>query len=421
MRRITYIREQLKGILSVTLGQKGGFYLKEFLRRAWAEIHLDRLEDNLRQLRTLADESRTQIACVVKANAYGHDDENIAPFLEGRGISFFAVSNIKEAENLRKYGVKGEILILGYTPPEYARELAEHDIIQAAVSAEYALELAERAAECGCAVRIHLALDTGMGRIGICASDDASCMKAAEAAKQLSRTEGIILDGVFTHYASADSTDEEDIRYTNEQTRIFFKICDYISELGVTLRHRHCLNSAGGAFHYDSRSTLVRFGIMLYGLKPDRSLEMPCRLSPVMDLKAAVSYVKPLKKGDCVSYGRTFTAERDMIAATIPIGYADGYARSLSGKGYVLINGRKAPIIGRICMDQMMADVTDIPDVHEGTEVTLIGRDGSETITADDLAELYGTIGYEVVCGISKRIPRVICRNGEIADVVEYY
>lgn len=395
--------------------------MKTFLRRAWAEIHLDRLKENLQQLRQLVDENKTGIVCVVKANAYGHDDENTVPFLEKQGVGFFAVSNIKEAEKLRKYGVKGEILILGHTPAEYAGELAENNIIQAAVSEEYAGELAENAVKAGKSVKIHLALDTGMGRIGICAYDDSSCTEAAEAAKRISCMEGVVLDGVFTHYASADSYDAEDKAYTQRQTELFFKVCGKIRESGVVLRHTHCLNSAGGAFHYDSRSTLVRFGILLYGLKPDRCLEMPCRLAPVMELKAAVSYVKPLRAGSFVSYGRTYQAQRDIIAATIPIGYADGYARSLSGKAYVLINGRKAPIIGRICMDQLMADVTDIPDVHEGSEVTLIGRQGDEIITADGLAELYDTIGYEIICGISKRIPRVIFNNGEIVDVVEYY
>ncbi|MCI7767634.1 MAG: alanine racemase [Oscillospiraceae bacterium] len=395
--------------------------MKKFLRRAWAEVHLDRLDGNLKALRSLIDENTTQIACVVKANAYGHDDGNIAPYLESKGLSFFAVSNVKEAETLRRSGVKGEILILGHTPPEYASELAEYDIIQAAVSLEYARELSEYAENSGVRVKIHMAADTGMGRIGVCASDEEAIAEAARDICSAAELGGVILDGIFTHYAAADSMDEDDRAYTAAQTERFFSLCKAVNDSGVSLRHKHCLNSAGGAFRFDSRSTLVRFGIMLYGLKPDRSLEMPVKLSPVMDLKAAVSYVKPLKAGSFVSYGRTYKADKDIILATIPIGYADGYSRSLSGKAYVLINGRRAPIVGRICMDQLMADVTDIPDVHEGTEVTLIGTDGSETITADDLAEMSGTIGYEIICGISKRIPRVIFNGNRISDVVEYY
>ncbi|MGN0642246.1 MAG: alanine racemase [Huintestinicola sp.] len=392
--------------------------MAKFLKRAWAEVHLDRLKHNLDMLRKITDENRTKIACVVKANAYGHDDENIAPFLESLGITFFAVSNVKEAQKLRKYGVKGDILILGHTPAEYAEELASGNIIQAAVSEEYVYGLSAAAKAAGVSVRVHMAVDTGMGRIGLSGFDPEEC---AQALKRASEAEKILLEGAFSHFSVADSYDEDNVAYTENQANMFFDICSRAEKLGVSLRYRHCLNSAGGAFHYDERSNLVRYGIMLYGLKPDRSLNMPVELMPVMDLKAAVSYVKPLEAGRCVSYGRTFTASRDIIVATIPIGYADGYSRLLSGKAYVLINGKRAPIIGRICMDQLMADVTGIPDVCEGTVATLIGTDGNETITADDLAAMYDTIGYEVVCGISKRIPRAIINNGEVVDVVEYY
>lgn len=394
---------------------------KDFLRRAWAEIHLERLEANLKSARALTDPSKTSVACVVKANAYGHDDENIVPFLESLGVSFFAVSNIREAQKLRRCGTKGEILILGYTPPELAAELAENDIIQAAVSEEHALEIAEQARSAGVTVKLHAAVDTGMGRIGVRAADSVSCGTAAQSLLRISREKGVILDGAFTHYAAADSLAPEDVSYTAAQTELFFDVCEKARGLGVSLRHTHCLNSAGGTLRYDPRSTLYRLGIILYGLYPDPSLELPFALQPVMDLKAAVSYVKTLSPGDCVSYGRTYRADGKITAATIPIGYADGYVRGLSGKAEVLINGRRAPVIGRICMDQLMADVTGIEGVHEGSEVTLIGSDGNERITADELAGKCGTIGYEIVCGISKRIPRVIYRDGEITDVVEYY
>lgn len=392
-----------------------------FLKRAWAEIHLERIEANLNAARGLIDPGKTDIACVVKANAYGHDDENIVPFLESLGVRFFAVSNIREAQKLRKCGTKGEILILGYTPPELAGELAENDIIQAAVSEEHAMRLAGEARKAGVTVKLHAAVDTGMGRIGMRARDEASCEAAARGLWCISREKGVLLDGAFTHYSAADSLSEEDISYTKAQTDFFFRVCSMARERGVALRHTHCLNSAGGAFRYDPRSTLYRLGIMLYGLSPDISLDMPVKLCPVMDLKAAVSYVKPLPAGEYVSYGRTYRAKDNIIAATIPIGYADGYMRSLSNGGEVLINGKRAPIIGRVCMDQLMADVTGIEDVREGSAVTLIGRDGSECITANELAARCGTIGYEIICGISKRIPRVIYRDGEISGVVEYY
>lgn len=389
--------------------------MDKFLKRAWAEIHLDRLYDNMNKLKTITDNTDTEIMAVVKANAYGHDDTHIAPFLEKMGVNYFAVSNIKEAEKLRTSKCKGDILILGYTPPEYAGELIENNIIQAGVSYEHAKALSE-SNKSGKKVRIHAAIDTGMGRIGLICDDIQKC---ADEFEKMYALPGIDVEGAFTHFAVADSYDEDNISYTNMQSEKFFALRSELLKRGIRLKHFHCLNSAGATYHFDERSTLARFGILMYGLKPDYSLTLPFGLTPVMDLKAAVSYVKPLKKGSYVSYGRTYRADKDILAATVPIGYADGYSRLLSGKASIIINGKKAPIIGRVCMDQLIADVTDIPDVKAGTVVTLFG--GSCNQSADDLAKLYGTIGYEVVCGISKRIPRIIMENGKIIDVAEYY
>lgn len=387
--------------------------MNDFLKRAWARIDLDSLGKNLRVLSEHAH--GTQICAVVKANAYGHDDISIARYLEEKGVSFFAVSNIKEALILRDSGIKGEILILGYTPPYYARELAASDIIQCAVDETHAVEISIAAAAANVSVKLHMAVDTGMGRIGELPEN------APAAAERIAKLPGIILDGAFTHYAAADSYDESDIAYTKEQTERFFRVCDEIRQRGIQLRHTHCLNSAGGLFAFDERSTLIRDGILIYGLKPDRSLAIPFELEQVMTLKAALSYVKQVPAGTYVSYGRTYRTDSTRSIATVPIGYADGYPRSLSNKGHVLINGKRAPIVGRVCMDQLMIDVTDIGSVTAGSVATLIGRDGDETITADDIAELTGTIGYEIVCGISKRVPRVIVKDGEIISVREYY
>jgi alanine racemase len=387
-----------------------------FLKRAWVEIHLDRLAHNLSQLKSLTAGS-TEIACVVKANAYGHDDRHVVPFLETQGIRFFAVSNIMEAKQLRDAGCKGDILILGYTPPEYAPELSEQDIIQTAVSLDHAQALS------GCAekpVRVHIALDTGMGRIGVLTDDLDTCISEIE---QITKLKNIKSEGIFTHFASADSYLEDDIKYTRKQLDRFFEIREVLEKKGISFKHYHCLNSAGGTFYTtysEKKNTLVRFGIMLYGLYPDVSLELPVKLKPVMDFKSAVSYIKTLKKGQSVSYGRTFTAHKDMTVATIPVGYADGYSRQLSNIGEVLVNGYRAKILGRICMDQTMIDITGIKGVSVGTEVTLIGTDGRETITADDLAQLYGTIGYEIICGINKRVPRIIMNDGKIVHIAEY-
>lgn len=309
---------------------------------------------------------------------------------------------------------------MGHTPCECARELSEYDIIQAAVTEEYAVKLAECARKHNAEVRIHIAVDTGMGRIGLITGSNDECEAAAESILRISRLKGIVLEGLFTHLSVADSRSESDIAYTGRQSDNFFRVCDTVRQRGINIRHRHCLNSAGGLFHYDSRNTLMRLGIVLYGLYPDRELSLPFVPALVMELKSIVACVRTLDKGSYVSYGRTFCSDKKMRVATIPVGYADGYPRALSGKAKVLINGREASVVGRVCMDQIMVDVEGIPNVHEGTTVTLIGSDSGKTITADDIAELCDTIGYEIVCGISKRVPRIIYRNNQTIDVVRY-
>lgn len=387
--------------------------MENYLKRTWAEIHLDRAERNLDILKKLLDEKHTRPACVIKANAYGHGDVQLMQCYQNKGVDFFTVSNINEAARLRKGGCKGDILILGWTEADYARRLAEEDIIQAVLSLEHARELSA-AASADKPVRGHIKLDTGMGRIGLLTDDIDRC--ASEIA-EICALPNLKIEGAFTHFAVADSCEKADMEFTELQKTRFFGALEAAERLGARLETVHCLNSAGALLHYDPRSRLARLGIVLYGLKPDASIRIPEGLEPVMELKSVVSYIKPLHKGDTVSYGRTFTAPREMLAATVPVGYADGYARLLSGKNEVLVNGRRAKGIGRICMDQMMIDITDIPDVREGTVVTLIGRDGNELITADDIAALYGTIGYEVICGISPRVPRVYLRNGIITEI----
>lgn len=385
--------------------------MSNFLKRAYAEIHLDRARRNIKKIKTLL-QGDSEIMAVVKANGYGHDDIAMARCFEGEGIRYFAVSNIHEAQRLRRAGIKGEILILGYTSPEYADELAEDDIISAAVSMEHAESLSAQATR---PIRCHAVVDTGMGRIGLRDTPE----RCARQILRMAALPNLKIEGVFSHLAAADSADEGDVAYTKAQRALLLGVYSRLLEKGLKLDHVHFLNSAGGTYYSDPQSTLSRFGIMLYGLYPNPELELPVQLEPVMDLKAEVAYVAPLKSGSYVSYGRTYKAEKDIVSATITIGYADGYSRLLSSKGEVLLHGKRAKIIGRVCMDQFMVDVTGM-EVKVGDIATLLGTDGGETITADDLASLYGTIGYEVVCGISKRIPRVIMDNGEIIKVLEY-
>ncbi|MBP1572409.1 MAG: alanine racemase [Oscillospiraceae bacterium] len=379
----------------------------DYLKRAWAEIHLDAIAHNYKAYKELIGDG-TEIMCVVKADCYGHCDRAIVPYLENElGVRKFAVSNIEEAQRLRDSGVKGDILILGYTPPEAARRLFELDIIQAVTELPYAKELCGFLGD-GEKLRVHVAIDTGMTRIGI---HSESIDEIASDMLSILSMPALSVEGMFTHLCVADSDDEGDVEYTKAQIEKLMSVVDKLKERGQTIPCVHYLNSAAGVYHDRTRSDLARLGIILYGLMPNASLPVPIKLESALSLKARVAQVKEIKAGECVSYGRTFVAPRDMKLATIAIGYADGYSRLLSGKGEILINGKRAKIAGRVCMDQLMCDVTGI-DVKANDIATLIGKDGDDCITADELAAIYGTIGYEVVCGISKRVPRVIIKDG---------
>ncbi|MBQ7980418.1 MAG: alanine racemase [Oscillospiraceae bacterium] len=385
-----------------------------FSRRICAEIDLDAARSNLLALKDFIDESCTKPACVVKADAYGHGDVGLMKLYQKMGVDFFCVSNISEALRLREGGCTGDILILSWTAPEDTHILIENNLIGTAVSVSNAAEMSANAEK---PVRLHIKLDTGMGRVGLNTENAEKC--AAEIA-EIAAMKNIAAEGLFTHLAVADSAMEESVRFTEKQKNLFFEIAEMAEQLGVKLIHRHCLNSAGTLYHYDRRSTLARMGIVLYGLKPDSSLDVPVKLEPVMKLKSFITQIKTISAGTSVSYGRTYIADSDRVVATVPCGYADGYPRLLSNKNEVLVHGRRAKGIGRICMDQMMIDITGIDGVKVGDEVTLFGRDGDELITADDVASSYGTIGYELICGVSVRVPRIFISKGEIKQIIAH-
>ncbi len=386
-----------------------------YLKRAWAETHLDRIKNNVENYKKYL-KPETELLCVVKANCYGNGDDAIVPYLENElNVNWFAVSNIEEAMHLRDIGISGEILILGYTPPEYARELIKYDIIQAITEENYAEKLSNFT-PFGNKIRVHCALDTGMTRIGVYES---TIERACHTIERISKLKGLQLEGIFTHFAAADSNNQDDIKYTEMQAEKIISVADELKKHLVVLNQIHFLNSAGGIYHSNSKSTLARLGIVMYGLKPDSSLEIPFKLEPALDLKACVAMVKEVDKDVFISYGRTYKTESPAKIATITIGYADGYPRFLSNKGEVLIHGKRAKIVGRVCMDQIMCDVTGI-DVKAGDIATLIGTDGNETITADDIANIGGTIGYEIICNISRRVPRVIYENGKQTAILKY-
>ena len=390
--------------------------MKEILRRTWAEIDLDALARDFQAVREAAN-PQAKVCCVVKADAYGHGAVRIAREFEGLGADWFAVSNLEEALQLRLGGIQKPILVLGYTPPEEAAALSNHHISQCVYSLDYARDLSRAAEEAGATVNIHVKIDTGMSRLGFYYQDisrDEATVQEVKAACQLP---GLHPEGIFTHFAVSDEGKAGDA-FTMQQFGCFKEMIEALLREDIDFEVRHCANSAA-VFDYPlSHLDMVRAGIVIYGLYPSEELRHKPDLTPVLSLRSVVSHVKTVKPGATISYGRKFTAQKEMKVATVPVGYADGYPRILSAKGaQVLIGGKRCPILGRVCMDQLMADVSALPDVKVGDMVTLIGRDGEEAITADELASLEGSINYEVVCGLSKRGPRVYLKGGKVESI----
>ncbi|MBQ3816653.1 MAG: alanine racemase [Clostridia bacterium] len=375
----------------------------KFLHRTWAEIDADALIHNFNIIKQ--DVGSSKIMAVVKADAYGHSANYIAPLLQENGASYFAVSNIEEAITLRGCGITKPILILGYTPVNMVSQLYLNDIIQAVFSPEYARDLSEAAVNAGVTIKIHIKLDTGMGRIGFDCRDEELC--GINEAIKAAGLEGFDFGGVFTHFALSDRSPEEEDGYTDAQFKRFVSAIEKFKAAGKEPPIKHCCNSAAVCLDNKKHLDICRPGIILYGLTPSSSLKLKEDFIPVMTLKSVVSMVKEIKPGDSVNYGRTFIADKKMRVATITAGYADGYPRLLSNRGYVIINGKKAPIIGRICMDQMSVDVSEIENVSQGDEVILFGKE----LPVEELAEICGTINYEIVCGISPRVPRIFIKK----------
>lgn len=356
--------------------------------RSWAEVDLSCIVNNYNIYKRFAGKN---VMAVVKANAYGHGSVAVAKALQDEGVDLFAVAAINEAIELRENGIKGLILILGYTPPEKFDELLKYDISQSIISEAYFETMLSTRKE----YKVHVALDTGMNRIGIKAQYPEHCEEFIRKC-----SESMILEGVFTHLCVADTKGEEEVGFTKKQIALFDDVLERVSDLDIP--YRHCANSAGGLTYESRFSNMDRLGIILYGLKPDNSFKLPEGIRPAMIWKSVVTMRKHILAGETVGYGRTFTADKDMDIGIISTGYADGYNRLLSNKGYVLYNGEKLPIIGRVCMDQFMVDLKD-SDAKQGDKVYLID---TEKLTADDMANMTGTIGYEIVCDISERVPR---------------
>ena len=373
--------------------------MKKF-ERIKAVVSLGAIEHNFREMRKniAAD---TKMIAVIKADGYGHGAKEIAGLVKDYDYIWgFAVATAEEAAELRMSGVTKPILILGIVFEECYPEIVKYDIRPAVCEFEAAKGLSEEAVSQGKTVHIHLALDTGMSRIGF-----ADEPESIEEIKKISQLDNLEIEGMFTHFARADEYDRSPAMVQLDR---YLRFADKLEELGVHIPIRHCSNSAGIIRVPEANLNVVRAGITIYGIYPSDEVEKDVvKLRPAMELISHVSYVKDLKPGSQISYGGTFVTEKPMKVATIPVGYADGYPRRLSNQGYVLLHGKKVPILGRICMDQFMVDVSDIPDVKKGDQVTLIGQDGEEFISVDELGDLSGRFSYEFLCGISKRVPRV--------------
>lgn len=386
-----------------------------FEKHCWAEVDLDALAHNFRLLQQHAGSAA--VCAVVKAGAYGHGDGIVCRTLADAGAKWFAVSCLAEALHLRSGGVTGEILILGHTDPACAATLACHRLTQAVFSPEYARALSDAALEAHCRVRCHLKIDTGMGRLGFiarCEDDIPACLEQLEACFAL---DGLEITGMFQHFAVADSHAVEDVEYTGRQHDLFVQVKNEVEARGHQLRTVHCCNSAALVEHPEWGMDMVRPGIVLYGCDPSDEVHLG-GLRPVLTLKTVVSQVKELLPGQALSYGLQFTADAPRKVATLCVGYADGYPRLLSGKGVCSIGGHSAPVLGRVCMDQMMVDVTGLNDVKEGDEAVVFGGPGADSL--NDVANKVGSIPYEIMCGLALRVPRVYLREGRCVAVADY-
>lgn len=380
--------------------------------RVHADVNLDAIYENILETRKCIRPD-TKIMAIIKADGYGHGAIPIAkvlcPIVDAYGIAI-----IEEGIELRESGITKPLLILGVTPVPLYPKLVEYDIMPTVFSYEAAKLLSEEAKKQKKAAKIHIAVDTGMSRIGF-----STTKESIQEIKKIALLDGIQIDGCFTHFATAD---EEDKTFTKVQLK---RYCDFVLQLeaeGIKIPIKHVSNSAGIMEFPEAQFDMVRSGISTYGLYPSEEVDKDkLPLQPAMEIKSYITFVKALEKGVGISYGQTFVTKDKMIVATVPVGYADGYPRALSNQGYVLIRGKKAAILGRICMDQFMVDVTDIPKVQEGDIVTLVGKDKEECITVEELAGMSHSFNYEFVCDIGKRVPRVYYYRGEKIGTYDFY
>ena len=372
------------------------------------KIDLDAISANFD---AIAAKTKVPVMAVVKADAYGHGAIQVARLLQDRA-AFFGVSSFLEATELRRAGLNNPILILGHTPIKAFATAIREGIRPTIFRYEDAVALSEAAVATGIPAPFHLAVDTGMSRLGFEPTEE-----AADLCARIAKLPGLVTEGIFSHFATADC---RDLTRSRAQAERFDAFCHMLKARGVEIAIRH-LNNSAGLMNFDAHYEMVRAGIVTYGMYPSDEVSPELlELKPALQFLSKVTFVKTLPAGREISYGGTYVTTKETRVATVPVGYADGYRRSLSGKFYCLIHGKKAPILGRICMDQMMVDVTDIPQTQPGDRVTLVGTDGTETITMEQVAAAADSFNYEFVCGISRRVPRIYVRDGKNIHSVHY-
>lgn len=385
--------------------------MEKILRPVYAEIDLDVMAYNMRNIASLVNNK--EVIAVVKADCYGHGALDVVPTLLENGASRLAVAVLTEGIELRNNNIKAPIMLLGYTPLNLGEELIKYDLEQTVYDLEYAKELSDIALKMNKKTKIHIALDTGMGRIGFLPTEN-----ALSDVSEICSLKGLEVIGIFTHFSTSD---ENDKTYTNEQFTKFSDFTDKLSDLGIKIPLRHVSNSGAIMDMPETYLDAVRAGIILYGYYPSNEVNKNnLAIKPALTLKACITRVQEMDENMYISYGRTFKTKRKSLIATLPIGYADGYSRLFAKNGKVIINGKFAPIVGRICMDQCMIDVTDVGEVKVGDKVILLGSDGKLKFNADDIAEIMGTINYEILCMLKYRVPRVYIKNGEVFTVRNY-
>ena len=380
--------------------------------RVYANIDLDAIHENVVNAKKLTKPG-TKLMAIIKADAYGHGAVEVAKTLDDVADAY-GVAILEEGIELRQAGIQKPVLILGYTPKPLYPAMIQYDIATAVFTWEMAKEISDEAVKLGKKAKVHIKLDTGMSRIGFRQDEE-----SFETICRIAKLENLSIEGCFTHFARMDETDKTWARKQFQRYESFVK---RLEDAGVTFPVKHVSNSAGIIEMPEVNLDMVRDGIAVYGMYPSEEVDKTrIALRPAMELKAYVSYVKTLEPGVQISYGGTYTTTRETRVATVPVGYADGYPRALSGKGRVLIHGQSAPILGRVCMDQFMVDVTDIPDVVQGDDVTLVGHDGDGYISIEEVADMAYSFNYEFVCDVGKRVPRVYYRHGQKVAVKDYY